>query len=98
MSNNTKPEVGMAATLCYYTDRHAATVIAVSLNGRKVTVREDKVIRTDSNGMSECQSYEFERDPAGAEHVFYRQGDGSYGRGGVRLALGVRKSYHDYSF
>lgn len=34
------PAVDMPATVCYYTDRHAATVIAVSPSGSKVTVHE----------------------------------------------------------
>lgn len=54
--------------------------------------------RTDDNGMSECQSYRYEPDPAGAEHVFYRNQRGGYQGHGTRLALGTRSAYHDYSF
>lgn len=94
------PHVGQAATICYYTDRAPATVIAVSPNGAKVTVREDKAIRTDSNGMSESQSYTFEPDSNGAVHVFHRNQFGQYkiAGGGVSLSLGKRSAYHDYSF
>ena len=94
------PTIGMPATVCYYSDRHAATVIAVSKTGRKVTVQEDTATRTDTNGMSECQTYTYSADPAGRVHVFYRNKHGEYGgrRQGVRLSLGVRSSYHDYSF
>lgn len=91
------PVVGMGCTLCYYTDRHAGTVIAVSASGHMVTVREDKAIRTDSNGMSDQQAYKFEEDPNGRTHKLYRQGDGRYGKG-PRLVLGNRNAYHDYSF
>ena len=88
----------MPCTVCYLTDRHAATVIAVSLTGRKVTVREDRAIRTDSNGMSDQQAYRYLEDPNGQVHVFYRDASGHYKARGRYLTLGQRSSYHDYSF
>jgi hypothetical protein len=94
------PTIGAGCTVCFYTDRHAATIIDVSATGYKVTVREDKATRTDTNGMSECQNYEYAPDPEGAVHVFFRNKTGAYGsrKGGKRLALGDRRAYHDYSF
>lgn len=53
---------------------------------------------TDDNGMSECQSYTYEQNPEGTERAFYRCADGSYQHGSVRLALGVRREYYDFSF
>lgn len=88
------PAVGLGCTVGYYEDRHAATVIAVSPSGAKVTVQEDRATRTDKNGMSQTQSYSFERSTDGAVHVFHRQGDGSYATRGKRLTLGVRSHYH----
>jgi hypothetical protein len=90
----------MPCTVCWITDRKAATVVAVSPTGIKVTVREDKSMRTDKNGMSDSQIYSYERDPKGTEHVFHRQGDGTYrsANQGKRLALGVRHTYYDYGF
>lgn len=92
------PSVGAPATICYLTDRVACTIVRVSPNGARVTVREDKAIRTDGNGMSESQSYTYERNPDGTEHVFHRQGDGSYQARGKSLHIGSRRSYHDYSY
>ena len=99
--------VGMGATVMGYTDRRAATVIAVSPSGHKVTVRLDKATRTDTNGMSEDQTYDYAPDPEGEVKVFYRDrnyriagekhGYGNRAKGG-RLMLGCRRSYHDYSF
>lgn len=63
------PKVGDGATLQMYTDRHACTVIAVSPSGKQVTLQEDTATRTDKNGMSECQSYTFARNPNGKVHV-----------------------------
>ncbi len=91
------PKVGMGCTICFYTDLRAGTVIAVSPSGNKVTVREDKAIRTDDNGMSECQSYRYEPDPNGSVRTFYRNAQGGYGKG-PRLGLGYRNAYFDYSF
>ncbi len=91
------PTVDMPCTVCWQNDRKAATVIAVSPTGSKVTVREDKATRTDKNGMSDSQQYTYERDPAGARHVFHRRSNGSYQTRGKRLSLGERSSYHDFS-
>lgn len=92
-----RPSVGMAATLCYVTDRVACTVVAVSATRRKITVREDRATRTDANGMSECQSYEYEPDPNGREHTFFLRGE-RYADDGRSVVLGRRRSYHDYSY
>lgn len=92
------PTVGMAATVCYMTDRHAATVIKVSPSGSKVTVQEDTATRVDTNGMSDIQQYTYAPNDKGEIHVFFRQGDGSYATRGKRLTLGTRRSYFDFSF
>ena len=97
----TRPIVaGMGATYGIGSDRYAVTVVAVSPTGRKVTTRDDRATRLDKNGMSEDQSYAYERDPRGGERTFYRDAGGRYGNKthGGHLALGVRRAYHDYSF
>jgi hypothetical protein len=57
------PEVGMGATVCHWKDRNAATVVAVRFKRdgsvKEVDIRGDKVTRTDSNGMSDAQSYDY---------------------------------------
>lgn len=94
------PEVGMGATLVYWTDRHPATVIEVSRTGHRIVVQEDTSTRTDSYGMSDAQSYEFTPNPHGTKHVATRRKDGSYriSGDGTRVLLGSRSRYHDYSF
>jgi len=92
------PTVDMPCTICWITDQKAATVVAVSPTRAKVTVREDKATRTDKNGMSDSQSYTYERDPKGREHVFHRQANGSYRSPGKHLVLGERHSFHDFSY
>lgn len=90
------PYVGQPATVCVGTDRHPATVIAVSRSGAKVTVRQDRAIRLDDNGMSDSQHYAFEEDPAGEVRVFHR-GEHGYRARGYVLRLGARSAFHDYT-
>ena len=97
---NKVPTVGDGATIAYWSDRQAATIVEVSASGRKVTVRNDKATRVDSNGMSDAQRYEYETDPEGAVSVFSRRKDGQFREvnGTAKLLIGVRNHYHDFSF
>jgi len=92
--------VGDPATVLAWTDRYPATVIEVRRGKRPVIViQEDKATRTDTNGMSESQTYQYERDPQGQTWEVSWRKNGWRTRGsdnGVRF--GVRKKYHDYSF
>ena len=92
------PQVGMGATACYWSDRHACTVVAVKSRCR-IIVQRDKAIRTDDNGMSECQSYRYEPDPNGSttELIKTKYGWKELG-GGTRYLIGIREEYYDYSF
>jgi len=104
MMNDTQPEpeAGMPATICGWTDRSPATVIEVRLfksGARKgqvceVVVQEDSYRRTDTLGMSDCQSYEYSRNPEGYTRTFKRGKDGKF----KGLTLGHRERYYDYSF
>lgn len=107
MGDRTKqpePEVGMGATLLYWTDREPATVIEVSPSGKSVRVQVDKSTRTDTNGMSESQSYTYERDPYGDVFTYTLRKNGRWVRkgdpmkNGSALLLGHRERYYDYSF
>lgn len=93
------PFVGMGCTVLYATDRAAATVIEV-VSPTRVRVQLDRSERTDENGMSECQNYAYERDPAGEVFTFVRKRSGAWVSAGrsKTLTLGVRRSYHDYSY
>ena len=96
------PEIGMGATVCYWSDRHAGTIIEVSKNC--VLVQHDKAIRTDSNGMSDMQTYSYERNPQGQvmEFTLRKNGRwiqrGSDMKNGVSLVIGHRREYYDFSF
>lgn len=93
-------EVGVGATVVSWTDRHAGTVVEVSKSGHRIVVQEDTATRTDTNGMSDAQSYSFERNENGRLYEATRRKDGTYRlKGGTsRVLIGVRDRYHDYSF
>lgn len=101
-STHSAVEVGDGATILHWTDRTACTVICVDPKGKWITVQEDKAIRTDSNGMSECQEYRFEANERGSLKTFSLRKNGQWvergQKGGSRLSVGRRSAYHDYSF
>ena len=63
--------IGNGATIYYWSDRHGGTLIDVitKKNGRRfIVVQEDHAKRTDRNGFSESQTYEFTPNPQGRKH------------------------------
>lgn len=106
MENTTsnKPTVGMGATILGYSDRHAATVVSVSKDGKSVDIQRDTATRTDKNGMSECQDYEYSPNPDAPIESYTLRKNGTWVRegesmkGGTKVALGYRDKYYDYSF
>lgn len=98
------PEVGMGATVCHWTDRSAATISYVNDSGTKLRIRADKATRTDTNGMSDDQSYEYEPIPDAREQAWSRRKDGTWHPVGQStktspsLLIGRRSTYYDYSF
>lgn len=107
-----EPKVGMGATLLAWTDRYPATIIEVrtTKNCVYVTVQEDDATRTDKNGLSESQTYEFTPKPNGRKFTFRSGKNGMWqemrknDRGcrliceGYGLRIGEREKYHDFSF
>ena len=94
--------VGDGATACYWSDRRAGTIVSVSKNGKTVEWQEDKSIRTDENGMSDSQTYRYERDEDGMTRTFTLRKNGRWiakgeSMSGLRLSAG-RHTYFDYSF
>lgn len=111
ISGNAKypePEVGMGATLLGWTDRNPATIVSVKKNkeGKAVAVEitRDEYKRIDSNGMSECQEYEYTPVKDAPRSTYTKRKNGAWVRagesmkGGARLAIGQRERYYDFSF
>lgn len=114
---NTKwpiPQVGDGATILSYSDRDAGTVIEVIKKGIMpviVVVQEDNAVRTDKNGQSESQTYEFSRNPNGRIRHFRQAKNGTWDEvivnpetnrwkknGSTNVKFGVRESYYDPTF
>jgi hypothetical protein len=108
-----EPAVGMGVTFLHWTDRSAGTIVDVVVKNGKIVIfgaKEDKATRVDKNGMSEDQTYVYERDD-GARLLRYKldrkgvwrgvslNADGRWVfNGGPGVQLGVRNAYHDFSF
>lgn len=112
-TKNIKPEIGMGVTLAHWTDRDAGTIIAIHEHNGKtyLTVQEDNAVRTDDNGMSEDQTYEYSANPNGATYTYRQSKKGGWE--GTRfnpdtkrwskwdnpgLILGGRRKFYDFSF
>ena len=98
------PKVGDGATVVMWSDRLPATVIVSrrTKSGKlKVAVQEDKATRTDGNGISERQSWSFERNSEGRVFEYSERKDGVLREcrgGGTTLWVGSREKYYDFSF
>lgn len=73
-NNSTLPEVGKGATILLYSDRHAYEVIEVSADKMKCTLQRYVAEREDKNGMSDCQSYKYEKLTDEKITLIWRQG------------------------
>lgn len=91
-----QPEVGMGATVCHWSDRHAGTIVKVTAT--QIHVQGDKAVRIDKNGMSESQQYEYHRNPEAPISVFRKTKRGWRNKSGAGLLIGSREEYYDYSF
>lgn len=97
------PEVGMGATRLGWTDRHPYTIVAV-LSPTKIVVQEDNAKRTDNNGMSESQTYDYTPNPDAPKRVVTFRNNGRWveqgesAKNGRAYAVGDREKYEDFSF
>lgn len=89
------PTVGMGATMLGWSDRHGATIVKVT--PKTVHVQRDHAQRTDSNGISEAQTWVFTPNPNASVEV-YRLTKRGWRAGSSSLAIGYRSEYYDFSF
>lgn len=97
-SKQPPPEVGMGVTELCYTDRHAGTIVSVSASGKSFKWQQDIAIRTDNNGMSDSQTYEFKPDPDASIKTARQHKNGKYYTDGRVIQVGSRSEYHDFNF
>lgn len=108
-----EPEVGMPATILHWTDRSPATIVSVETVGNALIIgaQDDLYQRTDKNGFSETQTYDYSPNPNGHIQYFRRDKNGFWkqvrknaetGRWnkseGSGIRLGVREKYWDPCF
>lgn len=99
------PTVGLGATILSWSDRHAGTIIEVRADGSFV-VQEDNWVRTDTNGMSDAQSYQYTPNPNGSTYTFEPVKRGKAKgqirenglKGGRSVLVGSRDKHFDFSF
>lgn len=89
-TTNTKPQVGQGGTHQVGTDAYPYTIIEVSESGKTVKAQRDSYVRTDSNGWSESQTYEYSRNPEGTIDTFTLRNNGNY------YQKGQSQHYHPF--
>ena len=96
---NEYPRVGDAATIGYWSDRHAATVVYVSPSFKTIRVQRDNAKLVSGNIQSESQQYEYEPNPYGTITTARRTKRGYTAAGGSpRVYVGRRNEYRDPSY
>ena len=100
---NTKPVVGQGGTHQVGTDAYPYTIIEVSESGKTIKAQRDEYIRTDSNGQSELQTYEYSPDLEGVINTFTLRKSGNYHEKGQSRHYhpffpGHRRFFRDPSF
>lgn len=94
-------KVGDGATMLHWSDRHAGTIISITLfksgakkgQPRSIVVKRDRAIPLHK-GMTDSQAWEYQPDPEGTERVYNAGKDGQF----KGLLIGSRNEYYDYSF
>lgn len=94
----TCPEVGMGCTILSWSDRNPATIVAVSKSGKSFEFTHDHYRRTDKNGFSEVQEYEYTSRPEASRSKARLCKDGRYKCHGQTVLVGEREKYEDPYF
>lgn len=90
-------KVGMGATIYWYSDRTACTVVEVK-SKCSIVIQRDIATRIDNRGMCENQEYEFSQDENGRKYECYcRNGVWKTKGDKQRVVVGKREEYYDYS-
>jgi len=98
-----EPEIGMGATIVYWSDRQACTIVDVSKNGRTVTVTEDTATLTNSDELkchaggfaahvSGTQKYSYKSNPDGPTKQYSLRKNGRWIRVGQSMRSGTNLS------
>lgn len=91
------PKVGEGLTVVMWTDRKAGTITRVSPSGKTLQYRLDKAVRVDTRGMCDSQEYRYEPQSDAPEETARLTSKG-WRNNKIKIVVGVRDVYHDYSF
>jgi hypothetical protein len=95
-------KIGDGATQSVGSDRYPYTVVKI-LSPRRMVVQQDNAVRTDKNGLSESQTYEYSPNPNATEVVITLRSNGRWYQLGQSTKsgafyIGRRSMYQDPSF
>ena len=103
MTKQPKPEIGMFATEMLWSDRKPYEIVAIK-DERHITVRGLDWKRTDHNGISESQEYEYTSNPENHKCELFLTKNGRWVEridrhyGCTTFVLGFAERYYDPSF
>lgn len=92
------PEVGMGCTILHWSDRSPATIVSVSKSGKSFEFTYDEYRRTDDNGLSDWQVYEYTPRPDGVRYTARLNKHGRFVYAGMTVRVGYREKYFDPTF
>jgi hypothetical protein len=99
-TRSTVPEIGMGVTELCYSDRHPFTVVAI-LSPTRIQVQRDDTKRTDNNGFSEHQDYEYTPNPDAAIITLRLNKHGRWKAlgdpQGCTYLIGKHEEYYDFT-
>lgn len=106
--------LGEGATACYYSDRKAGTVVAISKSGKTMQVRRDNAVLNNKDELtfspggfcahvSGTQKYDYTPDADGAVTTFSLRSNGKWVEKGQEAHQGTkciagRHQFYDYNF
>tara|TARA_R110001592_G_scaffold337415_1_gene624007 strand:+ start:355 stop:912 length:558 start_codon:yes stop_codon:yes gene_type:complete len=100
-NNQTYPIVGKGATELMYSDRHAWEVISVSDDHSRCTIQAYDPERIDNLGMSDSQSYKYEKLTEEKRNLVWRKKQGgtwcSHGKE-IRIIPKIRKQLEQHNY
>jgi len=107
-------KIGDGATVHWYSDSHAGTIVEISKSGKTIVIQEDEAV-LDPNFKPEMhiggfcahcsnqneQSYIYSPDTKGSKWTAKLSINGRWyvgGRKGYSVTVGDRRKFHDYNF
>lgn len=94
-----KPEIGMGATILYWSDRTPCTIIRISKSGKHIVVQCDQYKIVSGSEVDGSAEYEYNRNENGSVYDFTLRKNGRWVKKGESikgLALGIGERYRYY--